>query len=89
MALNAEIKSSVVKEFQRVPGDTGSSEVQVALLSKEINSLSAHLKVHRKDFHSRRGLMAKINRRRSLLQYLKNTNKPVYLQVVQKLELRN
>ena len=71
MALNTEEKAQIVKKFALHEGDTGSPEVQVALLSKQIQELSEHLKLHKKDNHSRRGLLQMVGKRRRLLQYLK------------------
>jgi small subunit ribosomal protein S15 len=71
MALNAETKAQIVKDYQMEDGDTGSPEVQVALLSANINALQGHFKEHGKDHHSRRGLIRMVNQRRRLLDYLK------------------
>lgn len=76
---------SIISEFQRFPGDTGSSEVQAALLTSKIAALAEHLKVHRKDHSSRRGLMAMLNTRRQLLQYLRRTSFDRYAVVLGKL----
>jgi ribosomal protein S15 len=73
MAMNAEKKSQVVADYQRAQGDTGSPEVQVALLTARINDLTGHFKEHMKDHHSRRGLLRMVSRRRKLLDYLKST----------------
>ncbi|MDR3274301.1 MAG: 30S ribosomal protein S15 [Puniceicoccales bacterium] len=81
-------KSKIVSEFRQREGDTGSSEVQVALLTERIRYLTEHLGVHTKDFHSRRGLLALANRRRRLLAYLKRTNVDSYKSLVQRLNLR-
>ena len=70
MALNAEAKAKIIKEYQTADGDTGSPEVQVALLTANIESLQAHFGDHRKDHHSRRGLIRMVNQRRKLLNYL-------------------
>lgn len=88
MALNAEEKAKVVKEFARKEGDTGSPEVQVALLSAQINELQGHFKAHAKDHHSRRGLIRMVNQRRKLLDYLARTDEKSYQQLIQKLGLR-
>lgn len=89
MALNAEIKSRVLREYQRSPTDTGSPEVQVALLTTHIASLSDHFKTHEKDHHSRRGLIKMVNRRRSLLDYLRKTEIERYRQLIARLGLRH
>jgi small subunit ribosomal protein S15 len=88
MALSTQKKQSVVKEFQASANDTGSSEVQVALLTKSIEELSAHMQTHKKDVHSRRGLIQKVNQRRSLLKYLKKTSLTRYNTLIAKLGLR-
>ncbi len=81
-------KSEIVAQFQRASGDTGSPEVQVALLTARINDLTEHFKTHRKDHHSRRGLLRMVSRRRKLLDYLKNRNPESYSALIQKLGLR-
>lgn len=88
MALNAEEKAKVVTEFSRKEGDTGSPEVQVALLSAQIDQLQGHFKEHKKDHHSRRGLIRMVNQRRKLLDYLKRVDEKSYQQLIQKLGLR-
>lgn len=88
MSLTPEAKAQVVDQFQRFAGDTGSPEVQVALLTTRINHLTGHLKTHPKDVHSRQGLMNLVARRRKLLDYLKSTNPAKYKSVVERLELR-
>ena len=88
MAMNAEKKSAVVSDFQRVQGDTGSPEVQVALLTARINDLTGHFKEHMKDHHSRRGLLRMVSRRRKLLDYLKRTNVDGYRTLIERLGLR-
>jgi len=88
MRSSAHIKAEVVEQFGRAPGDTGSSEVQVALLTATITSLTAHLKIHKKDFHSRRGLISMVNRRRKLLSYLKRKSMSIYTKLIQDLKLR-
>jgi small subunit ribosomal protein S15 len=88
MALTAEAKAKVVKEFARKEGDTGSPEVQVALLSATIDQLQGHFKDHAKDHHSRRGLIRMVNQRRKLLDYLARTDEKSYQQLIQKLGLR-
>ena len=88
MALTVEQKAQIVKDFQRKEGDTGSSEVQVALLTFRINDLTGHFKEHVKDHHSRRGLLRMVSRRRKLLDYLKDTNVDSYRALIQRLGLR-
>ena len=81
-------KSKIVQEFQRSGADTGSPEVQVALLSARISSLTEHFKSHVKDHHSRRGLLRMVSRRRKLLDYLKRTDADRYKSVIERLGLR-
>lgn len=81
-------KSDLIKQFQKDGKDTGSSEVQIALLTARINHLTEHLRDHRKDFHSRRGLIQMTNRRRKLLNYLKATELDRYNTIITKLSLR-
>jgi len=88
MALAAERKSAVVQKFARKPGDTGSPEVQIALLSERISYLTEHFKTHAKDHHSRRGLLTLVSRRRGLLDYLKRTSLDRYRKTVSALNLR-
>ncbi len=88
MTLKAEQKASVMKDFQTGKNDTGSPEVQVALLSARINDLSGHFQTHRKDNHSRMGLLRMVSKRRKLLDYLKKTDAKRYATVVEKLGLR-
>jgi small subunit ribosomal protein S15 len=88
MALAREAKEKVVTEFRTHEADTGSPEVQVALLSKRINDLTEHFKTHKKDNHSRRGLLKMVSQRRSMLDYLKRTDIERYHQVVSRLGLR-
>lgn len=88
MALSASEKSEIVKDFQQVEGDTGSPEVQVALLSANINKLQDHFKTNKQDHHSRRGLIRMVNQRRKLLDYLKRKNADRYLELIQRLGLR-
>ncbi len=87
--LSAVEKAEVVKEFQRSEGDTGSPEVQVALLSKNINALSDHFKAHKHDNHSRRGLIRMVNNRRKLLTYLKSKDLDRYRALISRLGLRH
>ena len=81
-------KQEIIKEFGRSEGDTGSAEVQVALLSERISELTAHLKVHKKDHHSRRGLLMMVGQRRGLLNYLQEEDIERYRAIVKKLGLR-
>ena len=81
-------KSEIVVKFQRAEGDTGSPEVQVALLTARINHLTDHFKVHAKDHHSRRGLLRMVSRRRKLLDYLKRTDLNAYRALIEALNLR-
>ena len=88
MALSKEKKNAIVSEFARSKGDTGSVEVQVALLTERINELTEHLKVHKKDNHSRRGLLKMVGKRRNLLNYLAKKDEESYKALVEKLGLR-
>jgi small subunit ribosomal protein S15 len=88
MALSTEVKVNLVETFRRQEGDTGSPEVQVALLSARITELTAHLKVNKKDHHSRRGLIRMVSRRRKLLDYLKSKQVTAYQQLIQALGIR-
>ncbi|MFI4938044.1 MAG: 30S ribosomal protein S15 [Candidatus Berkiellales bacterium] len=88
MSFSTEAKAQIVGDYQRFAGDTGSPDVQVALLSTRINYLTEHLKVHPKDVHSRKGLMNLVARRRKLLDYLKRTNPASYKTLIERLELR-
>ncbi len=88
MALSSEEKSAIVKEYARDKGDTGSPEVQIALLSARINQLSSHFGEHKKDHHSRRGLLRMVNDRRKLLDYLKNVDQSRYRELIGRLGLR-
>ena len=81
-------KQQIIKEFARDEKDTGSTEVQIAILTKEIEKLTAHLKEHKHDYHSNRGLLMKVGQRRSLLKYLAKTDVAKYREVVKKLGLR-
>jgi len=83
-----EKKTAIVKKFARAAGDTGSPEVQVALLTTHINELNEHFRTHKKDHHSKRGLLKMVGQRRRLLTYLKNTDQSRYTQLIQSLELR-
>ena len=88
MAVTTDQKSQVMRDYQRAAGDTGSPEVQVALLTTRINSLDAHFKQHVKDHHSRRGLLRMVSRRRKLLDYLKSKNNDSYRALIERLGLR-
>ena len=86
--MNVNEKKEIVKDFGKKDTNTGSTEVQVALLTKKINELSEHFKTHKKDHHSRRGLLGMINNRRKLLKYLKGKNEEGYQSLIKKLGLR-
>ncbi|MDR0425625.1 MAG: 30S ribosomal protein S15 [Clostridiales bacterium] len=86
--MDKDVKAAIIAEYATHEGDTGSPEVQIALLSWRINHLTEHLKVHAKDFHSRRGLLQMVGSRRSLLNYLKEKDIERYRQLLAKLELR-
>ena len=88
MTISAERKEEVIKEHAREAGDTGSPEVQVAILTERINNLTDHFKAHHKDNHSRRGLLMMVNKRRSLLDYLKKKDSARYSDLIAKLGLR-
>ncbi|HAF45841.1 MAG: 30S ribosomal protein S15 [Sideroxyarcus sp.] len=88
MSITAVQKSQIVTDYQRAKGDTGSPEVQVALITARINYLTDHFKEHNKDHHSRRGLLRLVSRRRKLLDYLKSKNEAGYKELIQRLELR-
>ncbi len=88
MALDSQVTADVVKEYQRSPNDTGSSEVQVALLTTRIVGLTEHFKAFKKDKHSRRGLLKLVNQRRKLLTYLKRTDEARYTSLIKRLGLR-
>lgn len=88
MALSTVTKAEIVSKHQRSVTDTGSSEVQIALLSANISTLTEHLKVHKKDVHSRRGLVHMVNRRRKLLDYLKRKDQAGYSNIIQQLGIR-
>lgn len=88
MPLNIEQKTQVVRDFQRAPVDTGSPEVQVALLTTRINGLQSHFSDHKKDHHSRRGLLKMVNQRRKLLDYLKRKDLQRYQDLISRLGLR-
>ena len=86
--MDPEKKAEIIKEFQIHENDTGSVEVQIAILTARIKHLTEHLKKHPKDFHSRRGLMKMVGRRRKLLKYLRKVKPEAYRELIEKLELR-
>ena len=86
--ISKEKKTAIINEYARKPGDTGSPEVQVALLTERINTLTEHLKENKKDHHSRRGMYKMIGKRRGLLDYLKKTDLEGYRALIEKLGLR-
>jgi len=88
MSITGERKRELVQEYATKDGDTGSPEVQVAILSERINHLTDHLKTHSKDFHSRRGLLMMVGQRRRLLDYLRNKNTERYERLIRRLGLR-
>lgn len=88
MSISKERKAELIEKFGRTPTDTGSSEVQIALLTEQINTLTQHLRVHKHDNHSRRGLILSVGQRRSLLDYLKSKDLDGYLKLIQELNIR-
>ena len=88
MSITAERKEELIKEFATTVGDTGSADVQVAILTERINNLTEHMKIHKKDFHSRRGLLIMVGQRRRLLDYLKRKKTPRYEALIKRLGLR-
>ena len=88
MTLSATAKATIIQDHQRASSDTGSPEVQVALLSARIEDLSGHFKTHKKDNHSRQGLLRMVNERRKLLEYLKKIDTERYRQLISRLGLR-
>jgi small subunit ribosomal protein S15 len=88
MAISTADKAKIVSDFQRAQGDTGSPEVQVALLTSRINDLTGHFKAHVKDHHSRRGLLKMVSQRRTMLDYLKRKNVDSYRSLIERLGLR-
>ena len=88
MVLDAGQKKNVIDDHAKHEGDTGSPEVQVALLTARIQDLTGHFKEHKKDFHSRQGLLKLVGRRRNLLNYLRKTDMPRYRSIIEKLGLR-
>ncbi|WP_102028263.1 30S ribosomal protein S15 [Salirhabdus sp. Marseille-P4669] len=88
MAITKERKNEIINEFKTHENDTGSPEVQIAVLTEEIQNLNDHLRVHKKDHHSRRGLLKMVGKRRNLLNYLRNKDVTRYRELIQKLGLR-
>jgi small subunit ribosomal protein S15 len=88
MALDATIKKQIIEEYATAPGDTGSLEVQIAVLSRRISDLTEHLKEHKHDHHSRRGLLLLVGQRRRLLGYLQNVDIERYRKLIERLGLR-
>ena len=88
MTISVKEKKEIVIDFGKDEKNTGSTEVQVAILTKKINSLTEHFKINKKDHHSKRGLLGMINNRRKLLKYLKNKNEQRYIDLIKKLGLR-
>lgn len=88
MSITAEAKASLIKKYARTEGDTGSPEVQVAILSHRIAELTEHFKTHKKDNHSRRGLLKMVSQRRRLLDYLKSRDEGRYQAIIKELDLR-
>jgi len=88
MSMNAERRTTLLTDYAQSVGDTGSPEVQVALITERITTLTEHLKVHAKDFHSRRGLLMLVGRRRRLLDYLKRKDEARYRSLIERLSLR-
>ena len=88
MSITSERKSSLIQEYRRTETDTGSPEVQIAVLTERIENLTGHSKLHKKDHASRRGLLMLVSRRRRLLDYLKDTDPDRYLEIIQRLGIR-
>ena len=88
MTITRERKDELIEQFKRNENDTGSAEVQIAILTTRINGLTGHLRDHKKDFAGRRGLLALVSRRRRLLDYLKGVEPQRYLDIIRKLEIR-
>ena len=88
MAVDKDLKAKIIKKYAKSENDTGSAEVQIAILTDEINELTEHLKVHIHDYHSKRGLIMKVGKRRSLLDYLKETDVEAYRSLIEKLGIR-
>ncbi|WP_047984838.1 30S ribosomal protein S15 [Ornithinibacillus californiensis] len=88
MAITKERKNEIINEFKVHESDTGSPEVQIAVLTEDINKLNEHLRIHKKDHHSRRGLLKMVGKRRNLLNYLRNKDVTRYRELIQRLGLR-
>lgn len=88
MSITKELKQTLITDYRRGDTDTGSPEVQIALLTSRIGELTEHLKTHKRDYSSRRGLLGMVSRRRRLLDYLKNVDPQRYLNVIRRLEIR-
>ena len=88
MAIEKKKKEELIKKFKTHAHDTGSSEVQIAILTEEVNELTGHLQQHKKDFSSRRGLLRKVGQRRRLLKYLEKENEESYFSLIKKLKLK-
>ena len=88
MSISAERKQTLIGEYETKKGDTGSPEVQVAILTERINNLSEHMQAHKKDVHSRRGLLLMVAKRRKLLDYLKSKEEGRYLELIKRLGIR-
>lgn len=88
MAISKERKNEIIKEYATHEGDSGSTQVQVAVLTADINELNEHIRVHKHDYHSQRGLMKKIGHRRNLLAYLRRTDVQAYRELIKRLGLR-
>ena len=89
MSISAERKQELIRQFARAEGDTGSPEVQIAILTERIRNLTEHFKLHHKDNHSRRGLLKLVSQRRKLLDYLRRKDEARYMNIVQQLGLRH
>ena len=88
MSITPDVKEALIKEYATKPGDTGSPEVQVAILTERINGLTEHFKAHKKDNHSRRGLLKMVSQRRQLLDYVKRKDEARYQKIIEKLGIR-
>jgi small subunit ribosomal protein S15 len=88
MSVTVARKAELIRDYQTKEGDTGSPEVQIAILTERINMLSGHMQTHKKDLHSRRGLLVMVAKRRKLLDYLKRVNEASYLKLIERLNIR-
>ena len=88
MSINKETKTNIISEFSKNDNDTGSASVQIAVISERIKNLTEHFKTHKKDNHSKRGLVALVNKRKKLLNYLSKKNNSEYLDLIKKLNIR-